>query len=513
MSQAVSVYTQGTGTASIEPTLVLDNPPTASLIGPPYKLGQIAVVPSLSTAYILNGFAVSNGIVSAEWTQMNSSGGSGIDTLTTDTGLVSPVAGNVTIHGNPSQGITTAQDGPGAMQVSATDATTTQIGVLRLATNAEAIAGVNSTAAVVPSSLAAAQTAEFASPPPLGNVTPNAVFSTTLNASGLITGQASATINTAGTALNLGTDNDGAAVNIGHGNVGRNIIIGGTNADSIDVGNAGPGTVVRVGNNNGATIVIEGGAGITIDGGATGAITIGDTVGTGTITVGNSSGGSQTIQLGSGTSTYTISLGASGTNNIITLGNSSGSTGVAIFSGSGGLNIASGGGTLTINSGTGATNISTMAGAASINVATGAGNKTLTLGSTNTGSTTTVQAGTGGITLAAAVTANVGINILTGDLSVTDGNINFFNLGKKLLFPEGSNASMGVATLVAGTVTVATTAVTGNSRIFLTIQSLGTVIVPTTVAITTIAPGASFTITSADPTDTSDIAWLIVDHT
>lgn len=76
---------------------------------------------------------------------------------------------------------------------------------------------------------------------------------------------------------------------------------------------------------------------------------------------------------------------------------------------------------------------------------------------------------------------------------------------------EGSNAAMGVATLVAGTVTVSTTRVTANSRIFLAAQSLGTVTAPKALAITARTAGTSFTITSADATDTSLIAWQIIE--
>ena len=74
---------------------------------------------------------------------------------------------------------------------------------------------------------------------------------------------------------------------------------------------------------------------------------------------------------------------------------------------------------------------------------------------------------------------------------------------------EGTNARMGTATLVAGTKVVTTSAVTANSRIFLTIQSLGTVAVPKAIGITARTAGTSFTITSADGTDTSVIAWEI----
>ena len=74
---------------------------------------------------------------------------------------------------------------------------------------------------------------------------------------------------------------------------------------------------------------------------------------------------------------------------------------------------------------------------------------------------------------------------------------------------EGANAKQGVATMVAGTVTVSNTSVTANSRIQLTVQSLGTVTAPKAIAVTARTAGTSFTITSADNTDTSVVAYEI----
>jgi hypothetical protein len=74
---------------------------------------------------------------------------------------------------------------------------------------------------------------------------------------------------------------------------------------------------------------------------------------------------------------------------------------------------------------------------------------------------------------------------------------------------EGANAKQGTATLVAGTVTVANTSVTANSRIYLTAQSLGTVTAPQALAVTARTAATSFTIRSAGATDTSVIAYEI----
>lgn len=72
---------------------------------------------------------------------------------------------------------------------------------------------------------------------------------------------------------------------------------------------------------------------------------------------------------------------------------------------------------------------------------------------------------------------------------------------------EGANAKMGTAVLVAGTVTVSTTAVTASSRIFLTHQNnSGT---PGFLSVTAKTASTSFIITSSNAADTSTVAWII----
>jgi hypothetical protein len=95
------------------------------------------------------------------------------------------------------------------------------------------------------------------------------------------------------------------------------------------------------------------------------------------------------------------------------------------------------------------------------------------------------------------------------DLTRLDGNLLLGVAGNGLYITEGSNATMGVATLSGGMVVVSTTKVTANSRIFLTRQNnAGTVSVAADVTART--PGTDFTIT-AGGADTSDVAWLIVE--
>lgn len=72
---------------------------------------------------------------------------------------------------------------------------------------------------------------------------------------------------------------------------------------------------------------------------------------------------------------------------------------------------------------------------------------------------------------------------------------------------EVANGKQGVATLVAGTVTVANTSVTANSRIFLTPQETG--VLTGILRVSARVVGTSFTILSSVNTDTAVVAWEI----
>lgn len=98
----------------------------------------------------------------------------------------------------------------------------------------------------------------------------------------------------------------------------------------------------------------------------------------------------------------------------------------------------------------------------------------------------------------------------TGGVTQT-GSLTLATAGSGLLIKEGTNATMGTCTLSSGACTVSTTKVTASSRIFLTVQSLGTVSVPKSVGVTARTAGTSFVITSGDATDTSVVAWVIAE--
>lgn len=115
-------------------------------------------------------------------------------------------------------------------------------------------------------------------------------------------------------------------------------------------------------------------------------------------------------------------------------------------------------------------------------------------------------AGPGG----AALATRPPMEFLNGPNRLADftgpGSFRITQPGQGLRVAEGANCKQGVATLVAGTVTVANTSVTANSRIFLTAQddsSTGALRVSARTA------GTSFTITSSNAGDSGVVAYEI----
>ncbi len=114
------------------------------------------------------------------------------------------------------------------------------------------------------------------------------------------------------------------------------------------------------------------------------------------------------------------------------------------------------------------------------------------------GSSSTLNALADGLTLGTA-----------GNVTVNAGDLVINTAGKGLQIKEGSNAKMGTVTLSGGAATVSTTAVLTNSRIYLTSQVDGGT--PGWLRVDTRTNATSFHITSSSGTDTSTVAWLIVE--
>lgn len=107
-------------------------------------------------------------------------------------------------------------------------------------------------------------------------------------------------------------------------------------------------------------------------------------------------------------------------------------------------------------------------------------------------------------------TLNVGAINGGADLTVTSGNIIAATAGKGLKIKSGSNARIGTGTLTAGTVTIANTSVTANTRVFLTDTSSSTTNVGS-LTVSAISANTSFTVTSTLALDTSTFNWMLVE--
>jgi hypothetical protein len=98
--------------------------------------------------------------------------------------------------------------------------------------------------------------------------------------------------------------------------------------------------------------------------------------------------------------------------------------------------------------------------------------------------------------------------IVAGTGITQTGNITLSSPGNKINIATGANASVGTGTLAAGTVTVATTAVTANSIIIITPQETGTYNGRLRVSART--AGTGFTVTSSDAADTVVFGYQII---
>lgn len=176
-------------------------------------------------------------------------------------------------------------------------------------------------------------------------------------------------------------------------------------------------------------------------------------------------------------------------------------------------------GSLTTTTGLTAGSTFTATGGASTFVGTFHANVTGAATSViGTGGTGAVQIGnaTGNTAVTGSLTASTTLTATLGAITATNGNLVLGTAGNKIVSSSvGSTTSAGAnsfgsVALVGGTATVATSAVTANSLIFLQCQALGTVAAAKAMAVTAKTASTSFVITSADATDTSTVAWFIV---
>jgi hypothetical protein len=135
----------------------------------------------------------------------------------------------------------------------------------------------------------------------------------------------------------------------------------------------------------------------------------------------------------------------------------------------------------------------------------GDSNNRLTLGSGSSANSSAIQWGPGN----AGVDVTLDRDAAGHKLNLTTADLDIATAGRGLQIKEGSNARMGIATLAGGTVTVNNTTITGSTRVFVFVQSAGGT--QGFLRIASVSPGASFTITSTSGSETSQVAWLLVE--
>lgn len=379
-----------------------------------YDIGQVWARTDTAQIYILS--QLSSG--SASWT-LASPGASDVDTLTGDSGgAISPSGGNITLEGGTN--ITTAGTGNkitfnlDAAIVLATSVSSPLYTVA--AGNDLAITSASGQDIVIKmGDAAAANKVSFvdSADVEVAAIDSNGGFSMgAITFSGLLTASASATIDTAGTALNLATDNSGDDVNIAIGTVARDVHI----ADSAAA------HTVTIGSTTGAaSLDLQFGTGnFTLDGPATGTINMGASLTSGTVTIGGTSqtnnfvlgpsDSAMTMNIANGNGAKTINIGAGVDGNTISVGNGINTTAqtVNISGGAAGadstVNILSGNataGTQTLNLGTGNR-------AKAINIGNGVDGNTISMGNGINTSAQTINIANG------ASGADTTLNIMSG---------------------------------------------------------------------------------------------------
>ena len=111
-----------------------------------------------------------------------------------------------------------------------------------------------------------------------------------------------------------------------------------------------------------------------------------------------------------------------------------------------------------------------------------------------------------------------GLTLSTGNVAISSGNLTLGTAGNGISIKAGANARIGQATLVAGTITVANTSVTANTRFSVT-RSSKAASTALGVLEAVANPGVGFTINSyqtslAGPLEANDVSvidWILVE--
>ena len=414
-----------------------------------FPVGQVWVNTATDQAYTLTSVSGD-----ATWS-LSSPGASDVDTINS----LSPTAGNIIIDGgtnitdsNAGSTVTLNLDAAITLATSVTSPLYTVAAAADLAITAasgqDVVIKMGDAAAANKVSFIDSADVEVAAIDSNGGFSMGAI-----TFSGLLTASASATIETAGTALNLGSDNSGDAVNVGVGTVAR----------AVGIANSAAAHTVTIGSVTGAASLdllcgtgnfsLEGNVASTYDISATGA-------NTGTITIGGGTGAQTLNLMTGGTGVKTVNIGTGAIGNIVTIGTVTAAASLDLLCGTGNftlegdvastydisstgantgtcrfasgtgartVEIAGGGtGIKTINIGAAATadviTIGTTTGAGSLDLACGTGNFTLEGATASTYDISATGANTGTVTIAAGTGART-VNLATGGTGVKTVNI------------------------------------------------------------------------------------------
>lgn len=172
------------------------------------------------------------------------------------------------------------------------------------------------------------------------------------------------------------------------------------------------------------------------------------------------------------------------------------------------------GGAVTFGSTVNVTGLTTLAALTQIGTTliNASGSAVSTIGTGGTGAVHIGNA-TGNTAVTGSLTTTTTLTATLGNITATNGNLAMGTAGNKLIIPATSNATCSAGTFVLGggaTTVVDNSAVTANSIIILTTQALGTVSVASTLAVTSTIASTSFTVTPSQETDTSTVAYLII---
>lgn len=123
------------------------------------------------------------------------------------------------------------------------------------------------------------------------------------------------------------------------------------------------------------------------------------------------------------------------------------------------------------------------------------------------------------LTAPGSVTATTTLTATLGNITATNGNVVMSTIGNGLSIKSGSNARIGQATLTLGTVTVANTSVTANSRLFISRQAVNGSTALGELTEGTVSVGTSFVIYAATvgtpgtplAADVSTVNWMLVE--